>query len=384
MRRHVDGEAAANKLSGKKETKPQQKRQRHRVYYFAGGGFQSLPSGEHWRFLAQLCQDVAGPGSRNGKSVVGQDREIEIILVSYPLGPASPAPDSLPILRKWLARVLDDAVKVGDKVSLMGDSSGGNIALSLGFWAVENYPPGGKWELRKEKEIKEEGDAAAKKLEQRRTEPTDETETTVTDLTREDRIPPNSKFDPERRGGTIDGKKETLTGSNPHPKPDGVSPLTSIVCISPAVDLRNTNPEIPKANKLDPVLTTDLTTRVAQAWTANIVSFTKSRSTPHETEQVSTSDPAVSPLLNSDDAFRALRDRGVAIHGVVGTHDVLAPDALEFMRKCERTGVRGRWLVWEGQMHCFPLAGGGENIGIREGRVGRAFVDGVLMEDAKA
>lgn len=316
----------------------QQKRKKHRVYYFWGGGFQSGPSGEHWRFLAQLAQDLAGesrasttpPADDTGNALSPElGREFEFTLASYPLAPASPAVESLEILRKWLRRVLDDAGRQGDRVTLMGDSSGGNLALSLGFWAVENYP----------------------QPQERSSEP------------------------PNQDGGHV----EDETRGKSHPS----FPLTSLLCISPAVDLRNTNPDIPKHHALDPILTEELTSRVAQAWTAKIESSKSTAPSPHPSAPISTSDPAVSPLLNSDAAFRALRDRGVAIHGVVGTHDVLAPDALELMRKCERLEVPGRWLVWKGQMHCFPLAGGGENIGIREGREGRAFIGDILRHDAQ-
>ncbi|KAK4943976.1 hypothetical protein LTR10_016496 [Elasticomyces elasticus] len=274
---------------------------KHRVYYFCGGGFQSPPSNEHWRFITQVTKDLA--------ESQGQHREVEITVVSHPLAPASPAADALPVLRKWLASALVDANKAGDTVALMGDSSGGNIALSLGFWAVENY-------------------------------------------------------------------KAPIASGSVH---DGL-PLISVFVISPAVDLRNVNPGIGEADMHDPVLTVGLTSQVARAWTGNVDS---KGSVPGMPVAMEMSDPVVSPLLQSEEMFGLLRDRGVSVHGVVGTHDVLAPDALELMRKCERLGMRGEWLVWDGQMHCFPLAGGGEIVGLREGKEGRRWVDEVLREDAR-
>ncbi|KAL2419998.1 hypothetical protein ABEF95_001761 [Exophiala dermatitidis] len=318
---------------------------RHQVYYFAGGGFQAPPSGEHWLFLAQLAKEC------------GEDSAIEIgiTLVSYPLAPSSPAVDSLPILRKWLSHVLDEARLSGDTVILVGDSSGGNIALSLGFWAVEHY----------EKDEMNAKSAADK-------------------------------------GTTF--------------------PLRSVICISPPVDMRNTNPAIPEHDKVDPVLTMGLTERVARGWTAadssketsaKKISYSDSSSSsssassatsqrqrrpwassttryadaepqpaPYVPFPFSAEDPSTSPLLNPESAFRALKERGVSVHGVIGTHDVLAPDALEFLRRCESQGIDGRWLVWEGQMHCFPLAGGYRKLGLREGRLGRQFVLDVLRNDA--
>ena len=281
------------------ERKPASKK--HRVYYFCGGGFQSPPSNEHWRFITQVTKDLA--------ESQGQHREVQITVVSHPLAPASPAAEALPVLRKWLASALVDANLAGDSVTLLGDSSGGNIALSLGFWAVENY-------------------------------------------------------------------KAPSTSRSEH---NGL-PLVSVFVISPAVDLRNVNPEISEADRHDPVLTVGLTSQVARAWTGNVESR---GSVPGKPVAMEMSDPTVSPLLQSEQMFSLLRERGVSVHGVVGTQDVLAPDALELMRKCERVGVRGKWLVWDGQMHCFPLAGGGEIVGLREGKEGRRWVDEVLRGDVE-
>ncbi|KAK5467866.1 hypothetical protein LTS15_000839 [Exophiala xenobiotica] len=288
------------------QEKINQRKTPHRVYYFCGGGFQSPPSSEHWLFLTKLTKDLAlGQGQEAKK----RHREVEITVVSHPLAPASPAAETLPILRKWLTAALDDASGKGETVTLAGDSSGGNIALSLGLWAVQHYysPP-----------------------------PTTTTISTA-------------------------------------------SPLVSVLVISPAVDLRNINPGIAEADKHDPVLTVGLTGRVAQAWTGNVASK-HTKTAPRRL--VNLEDPDVSPLLNEDGVFEKVKDQGVSVHGVVGTHDVLAPDALELMRRCERLGVKGKWLVWEGQMHCFPLAGVGDIIGLREGKEGRRWVEEVLREDA--
>ncbi|KAK5361735.1 hypothetical protein LTR20_009315 [Exophiala xenobiotica] len=278
----------------------------YRVYYFCGGGFQSPPSSEHWLFLTKLAKDLA----RQGQEAKKRHREVVITVVSHPLAPASPAAETLPILRRWLTSTLDDASREGETVTLAGDSSGGNIALSLGLWAVQHYylPP-----------------------------PT--TTTTISTA----------------------------------------SPLVSVLVICPAVDLRNINPGIAEADRHDPVLTVGLTSQVAQAWTGNVASK-HTKTAPRRL--VDLEDPDVSPLLNEDVVFEEVKDQGVSIHGVVGTHDVLAPDALELMRKCERLGVKGKWLVWEGQMHCFPLAGVGDIIGLREGKEGRRWVEEVLREDA--
>lgn len=309
-------------------TSSSRKKQKHRIYYFSGGGFQSPPSGGHWLFLGKLAKDLQMSSSETDAT------EFEVTLVAQPLAPASPAPDALPVLRRWVTSVLDDAARQSDTdstvtVTLAGDSSGGNVALSLGMWAVQELP----------------------------------------DLAR--------------------------------------NALSSILVISPAVDLRNVNEEIKVADKYDPILTIGLTGDVACAWVGSVESKRRPKTnrtmtnpnrntktemdkdTDTETEakkgvgmrEMSTSDPSVSPLLHSDPTFEKLRDNQVCVHGVVGTHDVLAPDALEMMRKCDRFGVPGEWLVWEGQMHCFPLAGVGDILGLREGKEARMWIEDVLKRN---
>jgi acetyl esterase/lipase len=294
---------------------------KHRIYYFNGGGFQSPPSSQHWLFLATLSKNLSRRSSSNSHSHSHQPQNKlvpEITLISYPLAPNTPAEKSFPILQKWLAEVLHSADVNRDKVTLMGDSSGGNIALSLGFWAVENHIP-------------------------RR----------------------NEQPDPTGRGQAI-------------PAGDRRSgfPLASVIAISPAVDLRNVNDDMHEADRYDPVLTIALTSRVARAWASNPsrhLSEVPDGPRPHLV-----TDAQLSPLLNTDAAFEALAKKGVAVHGIVGTHDVLAPDALLFMRKCERCGVSGKWLVWERQMHCFPLAAGKGPLGLREAKDGMNWIEEVI------
>ncbi|EXJ73980.1 uncharacterized protein A1O5_02274 [Cladophialophora psammophila CBS 110553] len=350
-------------------------RRKHRVYYFCGGGFQSPPAPEHWRFLTYLSQDLAShycsrPLAGRGQHANGLDQdaepgaEIELVLVSYPLAPNSPASDSLEILRKWLGKVMDAASENGHTLSLMGDSSGGNVVLSLGFWAVQNYHELALPQPQQQQQKKQDAPSGAHS--------------------------PAAADD--------DGPKETQrTRTNDN------FPLTSLINISGPTDLTHSNPEIRKADKFDRVLTAQMARQVAEVWAGTAGTTSNSNdnddgnanrkarkdqdqqrsSSSHNPEPIPLSDPSVSPLLNADTAFHALRARNVHVHGVLGTHDVLAPDGLEFMRKCQRLGVSGRWLVWEGQMHCFPLAGGGRGgrPGIREGTEGREFLVSVLCRD---
>ncbi|KAI0139339.1 Alpha/Beta hydrolase protein [Xylariaceae sp. FL1272] len=94
---------------------------KHIVYFFAGGGFVQPAESEQWKLCAYLASALA-------------QSDVQIILVSYPLAPNSPAKESLPILRRWLRQALAEAESENNVVSLLGDSAGGNIALSLALW----------------------------------------------------------------------------------------------------------------------------------------------------------------------------------------------------------------------------------------------------------
>lgn len=97
------------------------KTDRKRMYYVAGGGWQSPPSGQHWRFCAELARRVDG---------------LAVTVVSAPLAPASTAATALPALRRLFSSVLGEGGGGGEdageeRVILAGDSSGANIVLSL-------------------------------------------------------------------------------------------------------------------------------------------------------------------------------------------------------------------------------------------------------------
>lgn len=187
------------------------------------------------------------------------------------------------MLQKWLNAEMATAMAKNRKITLMGDSAGGNVVLSLAFW----------WA----------------------------------------------------------GQTNTKT--------EGRSPLVNVFAISPATDLRNQNLGITEANKHDPVLSVGLTTDVGRKWAGAL----------------GTDDPSVSPNLAD---FNLLRQCKVRTHGVVGTHDVLAPDAILFRELLAKHQISGEWLQWEGQMHCFPLA---SVYGLREGKDGRDWIIDVLKRN---
>ncbi|KAH9906044.1 Alpha/Beta hydrolase protein [Xylariomycetidae sp. FL2044] len=268
----------------------------HTVYYFAGGGFQAPPTTGHWKFCAHLASALAPSRGR-------------VVLVSYPLAPNSPAHLSLPLLRRWLRRALADAAATGGVVSLMGDSAGANVALSLGLWCADERAAAGA----------------------------------------------------SRRGrGRREGEDKTQAGAGSREEEeeeeDSLARLRSVVAICPPTDMRNQHPAIAQADAQDPVLDKSVTDGAAEAW---------SKGSDKE-------DPYLSPNLAD---LERVRECGLRIHGVVGTADLLAPDALVFVDRCKEAGVRGEWLIWEGQMHCFPLA---SCYGVREGIEGRTWMEELL------
>jgi acetyl esterase/lipase len=203
----------------------------------------------------QFCAEIAGrvPGTL-------------ISLVSYPLAPHNPAPLAFPRLLRLYRILLQEAHNTGEEVIFAGDSSGGNIVLSL-----------------------------------------------VLEALRED----------ELLNGT-----EPAQVLSPHP--------SAILAISPSIDLTRSNPDIEKLKDVDPFLTPEFVKSTAKAWHG----------------EWDPSDPRVSPI-NCD--LSLLRKAGVKVHGVIGTYDVLGPDAIKFRDQCASEGVQGCWLEWDKQIHCFPL-----------------------------
>ena len=111
----------------------------------------------------------------------------------------------------------------------------------------------------------------------------------------------------------------------------------AIMVISPSSDLRETNPDIQKVEKHDPILRVPFTLNNATKWRG----------------EWAADDPHVTPLLADVELFAK---RNVQVHGVVAGYDLLSPDAILFREKCAQAGVRGEWLEWDKQMHVFPLA----------------------------
>jgi len=97
------------------------------MYYFAGGGWQMQPSSQHWKFCAELAIKVPG---------------LVVSVVSPPLAPNSPASSTLPMLNKFCASALQQGHQADERVIFGGDSSGGNLALSLALQGLMHDPAG--------------------------------------------------------------------------------------------------------------------------------------------------------------------------------------------------------------------------------------------------
>lgn len=237
-----------------------QGRSKRHIYFFAGGGWQDPPSGNHWSFVTELARRLP---------------DAIVTIVSCPLAPNSPASVALPQLRTLYDTLMQESKNKEERTILVGDSSGGNIALSLAIWSASGQ-----------------------------------------------------------------GR--------------GIVP-TGVMAICPATDLRHSEPQIYAVAKKDPVLTIDLINSTARTWYhSNSKPEAAHLGTPTAGGPLtSPEDPAISPLLAS---LEPLATKRVKIHGVTGSYDILAPEAVSFREKCREAGVTGEWLDWDKQMHCFPLA----------------------------
>ena len=105
---------------------------------------------------------------------------------------------------------------------------------------------------------------------------------------------------------------------------DGVNSrfLKNVLVIAPSTDLRNQNPAIDQAHRYHRILTKAPIDSVAATWAGDL---------PRHS-------PELSPLL---DDFSAIKRAEIRIHGVVGTLDLLSPDALLFCEMCQKEDVFG-------------------------------------------
>jgi acetyl esterase/lipase len=127
----------------------------------------------------------------------------------------------------------------------------------------------------------------------------------------------------------------------------------AIVGICPSTDLRHLDPKIEATAHDDPMFTVEFIQSTAKAWADGQVDTPSLTPTgPEGYKAWSMSDPRVTPALANVSLLTRYK---VKVHGITGTRDVLAPEAMAFRDRCAEMGVEGQWLEWEGQMHCFPL-----------------------------
>lgn len=112
---------------------------------------------------------------------------------------------------------------------------------------------------------------------------------------------------------------------------------TSLINICPSTDMTRSNPDIEKLRKFDPLLSPEIINDTAKAWCG---------------KDVDRADRIVSPI-NAD--FSLLAKSGIKVHGVTAGYDVLSPDGVIFRNRLSEYGIKGEWLHWDKQMHCFVL-----------------------------
>lgn len=118
---HLYDIVSPNKLS---------KHGKKRIYYFAGGSWQKVPSVQHWSMCSKLAIEMP---------------DTIVTMVSPPIAPNNPAPSSLPMCMKLYRAIMAQAEQNGERVILAGDSSGANIILCLTLEAIrEDYEAGTK------------------------------------------------------------------------------------------------------------------------------------------------------------------------------------------------------------------------------------------------
>jgi len=279
------------------------RKKKHRhIYYFCGGGWQSPASKEHWKLCSQLAQEGTKEGANGYTTTVS--------VVSYPLAPNSPAAITLPILERMYYAIFRPEDAQEPQLNLGGAGEGDKHEI-LPVAAVKPDVANGNEEI---------------------------------------------IFAGDSSGANV---AVCLTLQILNKDPNAPAPH-SLMLISLPADLRNVNPDMQALDKHDPVLTVPFVKATARAWCGGV---RDSVDKPLPQSSIPFDDPRVSPLLAD---VSVLARRGVQVHGIIAGHDVLAPDAILFRKKLDAEGVRGQWLQWERQMHCFPLAGAG--YGVSEGK----------------
>lgn len=153
---------------------------------------------------------------------------------------------------------------------------------------------------------------------------------------------------------------EALRQEAENPQLGGTPRPVSLINICPSTDMTRNNPDIEKLRKFDPLLSPEIIKATAKAWCGG---------------DVDPADRIVSPI-NAD--FTLLAKSGIKVHGVTAGYDVLSPDGVIFRNRLSEYGVKGDWLHWEKQMHCFVLTA---PYRLSEGKQGLDWVIDVIKRD---
>ncbi|KAH7042662.1 alpha/beta hydrolase fold-domain-containing protein [Macrophomina phaseolina] len=149
---------------------------------------------------------------------------------------------------------------------------------------------------------------------------------------------------------------------------EGVKPLpapSALLIICPSVDARRENEKIEAIQDKDPILIATESKQQAADWAGDW----------------SLDDERISPAVNytgKDNLIELLSEKGVKVHGITAGYDILSPDAIILRERLEKGGVYGKWLHWDKQMHCFPLAW---FYGLPESKEGLHWIIRVLQEE---
>ncbi|EKG18875.1 Alpha/beta hydrolase fold-3 [Macrophomina phaseolina MS6] len=302
-----------------------------RIYYIAGGSWREPPSHQHWKFMAKLA--AATPGTA-------------VSVVSVPLAPNETAQTVFPRLLTLYERVMEESTEKGERALWAGDSSGGNIVLGLVGEAlrVGRTGPDAAEVARRASVVGETGE-------------------------KKHGFPETSGRPEMERGKTADEIVEFAADeAMPVEAREGVKPLpapSALLIICPSVDARRENEKIEAIQDKDPILIATESKQQAADWAGDW----------------SLDDERISPAVNytgKDNLIELLSEKGVKVHGITAGYDILSPDAIILRERLEKGGVYGKWLHWDKQMHCFPLAW---FYGLPESKEGLHWIIRVLQEE---
>lgn len=133
----------------------------------------------------------------------------------------------------------------------------------------------------------------------------------------------------------------------------------AIMTVCPSTDLTRNNPDIQKIAPRDPLLTPAIINSTSKEWQG----------------EWDPADRRISPVNND---ISLLATKGIKVHGITAGCDVLSPDGIVFRDRCAAEGVKGEWVHWQNQMHCFVLT---LPYGLQEAKDGVKWMIDVLRKE---